>query len=75
MNDNVAAVYENPITQAHPFDRNGNKTDAFQIFPDMFGHSGDMALRGARCNDHVIGKLSFAGQINDIDVLGLVVIK
>ena len=41
----------------------------------MLGQRRDLALRAAGGDDHVIGDAGFAGEVDDDDVLGLVVVE
>lgn len=75
MDDDVAPVDQNPVALIEPLDRDLAKACGFEFFPEMFGHRGDVALRRAGCDDHVIGKIGFAGEIDDDHVLRFVVVE
>ena len=46
-----------------------------QFFVQMRRHGGDLAVGEARRDDHAVGEAGAAGQVDDDDVLGLVILQ
>ena len=66
IDDDIAGVDQHPVAIAQPLDRDRGEALGFQGFAEMLCHGGDVALRGARRNNHIIGKIGFTGKIDDV---------
>ena len=75
MNNDVATVNQQPIILLGAFKRNFAHPCSFKFFPEMCSHGRNLSLRRARCDDHVIGKTGFTGEIDNDDILSLIVIE
>jgi len=75
MNNNIAGVYENPIGLRQAFHGHSSATRVFEFFLHFSGHPGHMPGGTAGSNDHEIRQGRLAGEINDHNILGLVVIE
>ncbi len=75
MHDDIACIHQYPITAFLPFDRNAFISRFFECFDDIVRKRTHMTRRSTACNNHTIGKIGFAGQINADNVFGFVCVK
>jgi hypothetical protein len=75
MDDDVAAVDQNPIALSGTLDADAFQTFAFEFFDEMFGHRLDVTGRGTGGDDHVVGDGRPAGKIDDDRIGRLVVVQ
>ena len=75
MDDDVAAVDQNPVAAFQPFRRNALDAFGFQLVAQMTGHGADMPRRAACGDDHEICDAGFVGEFDDDEVVRLVVFQ
>jgi hypothetical protein len=75
VDDDVAAVDQNPIALIGTLDADAFQAFAFEFFDEVFGHRLDVARRGAAGDDHVVRDGRASGEIDDDRIGRLVVVQ
>ena len=70
MDDDVAQIDQYPIAAVFAFDAERRMACGFAVVVDFAGERVQVAVGGAAGDDHVVGDVGFAGEINGFDVDG-----
>jgi hypothetical protein len=75
MDNNIARIDKDPIALRNAFDPQVAKSRRFQLFYQLVGYGGDVAVRAAGGDDHLIGDGAFAVKVDRSYVLGFCIIE
>ena len=71
MDDDVARIDQHPVGAGQAFDARLAETGILQRLEELFGDGGDMAVRTARRDDHIVAEARFTLNVDWDDVFGL----
>jgi hypothetical protein len=75
MDDNIAAVDQNPVAARRAFQGDIARATGFKALAQMFGHGHDLAAGTPGGHDHVVRDRRFSGKGDGDNVFGLVAIE
>lgn len=75
MHNDRTRIEHYPVTGSLTFNRNGMKAQIIQFLRKMLGERGDMFLRSAGRNDHIVGYATFSGKINHYHIHRFIIVQ
>ena len=75
MHDDVFSVDQNPVACGLTFRPCATKARLFQAAHDLVRNRAHMSLGATRRDDHFVGDIRLAGEVDRHDVFGFVVVQ